>query len=96
MVIGRSVIETGRDLVEYLLTMHQSELDSAYLKAEGALNVSLGLKFKPNETEGGVDVDASISFYTEKVKDSIMRTVDDKRPGLFDETKEGEDAGEGR
>ena len=48
--IGNKTIEGASELVSGLLHTYRTELDKAYMKAEGTLSVSIGLTFKPAET----------------------------------------------
>lgn len=87
--IGNKTIEGATDLVGGLLRTYRTELDKAYLKAESALSVSIGLTFKPAETLTGIDIEAKIKFVTEQVKDSAGRVVDEAQMELFDKIKDG-------
>ena len=73
-MIGTQTLNTARDLIDSLFRMHQKDIDTAYLKADDSLSVSISVKFKPSE-KGGIDVDAGISFVTERIKDNVFRTV---------------------
>ena len=82
MIVGRQTIETATDLVGSLLSMHQDDIDKAFLSAEGQFSISLKIIMKPSDN-GGIDVDAGISFVTDRVKDSVMRNVQEGQEGLF-------------
>ena len=87
--IGNKTIEGASELVSGLLRTYRTELDKAYMKAEGALSVSISLTFKPAETLTGTDIEAKIKFVTDQVKDSAGRVVDERQEELFQSIKDG-------
>ena len=87
--IGNKTIEGASELVSGLLRTYRTELDKAYMKAEGTLSVSIGLTFKPAETLNGIDIEAKIKFVTDQVKDTVGRTVDERQEDLFKLVQDG-------
>ena len=73
-IIGQKTIEGATELVGGLLRTYRTELDQAYMTAEGTLSVSIGLTFKPAKTLNGIDIEAKIKFVTDQVKGRAGRT----------------------
>jgi hypothetical protein len=88
MTIGERVIESISNSVRMLLVENQDDLDKAYLKAEGALGITIGVKLKPDENlTGNVEIDTNLSFVLEKVKASMSTTINENQLELFGEDK---------
>lgn len=89
--LGEKTFSMTKELLGHIVEMYQAEIKKAWLKTEKTLSISLSLKFNPNDAnEDEVDIEAGISFVSEKVKDSISATVNEKQGDLFDE--KGKDA----
>ena len=88
MIVGKHVLKTANELISGLFTLHQDDIDKGYLNAgDGAFAVTIRVVMKPADN-GGIDVDAGISFVTDRVKDNIGRNVQEGQEGLFAETEE--------
>jgi len=85
MKIGPKTIQAAKDLVSELMDSYQKDIDTAYLKTdEGALSVSIGLKFSPDKLkENHIDVEASISFTAERIKNKIGKSVSESQVSMF-------------
>lgn len=81
--IGPKTIEAAEQLIGGLLRMYREKIDKAYLKAEKSLVVAAKIKFSPSDNQSGIDVDASINFVTDQIKDSLNRTIDENQGELF-------------
>lgn len=64
----------GKSLIGSIIEMYAKQIEGAYRKNDGTLNIGLGLKLSPADGED-VKVEASITFTENKVKDSIEFTV---------------------
>lgn len=80
--IGPNTIGSASRLLDALLKKHAQEIDSAYIKEEGAFTVNLSVKFKPDEN-GGIDMEVGIAFVKERVKDSVKGHVQENMDNLF-------------
>ena len=71
MQVGEQVIKEVLTKFEGLMRANLSDLDKGYINAGSeAFNISFGSKLSPMKNEDGIDVEASISFTVEKVKDT--------------------------
>jgi hypothetical protein len=83
MIVGTQVLNTANELIKGLFTMHQDDIDKGYLNAgDGAFTVNVRVVMRPADN-GGIDVDAGISFVTDRVKDNIGRNVQEGQEELF-------------
>ncbi len=88
MIVGKQVLNTANDLIKGLLTMHQDDIDKGYLNAgDGPFTVTIRVVMRPAENNG-IDVDAGISFVTDRVKDTLGRNVKEGQEELFTGEKE--------
>jgi len=85
--IGEKTIGSASRLLDALLKKHAQEIDSAYIKEEGAFTVNMSLKFKPDD-DGGIEMDVGIAFVKDRVKESIKGRVQENMEGLFDKKEE--------
>jgi len=82
MKIGPKTIEAIGTDIQGLLNAYQNDLDKAYLAAgDDPLKISLGVKVSPKD--GQLKVETSMSFTTEKVKDTKTSYVDEDQQKLF-------------
>jgi hypothetical protein len=86
-MIGAKVIEKMNTLNRELLAAHATRMAQAFLRQEdGKLAVSISFTLAPNkEILDTIDVDASISYIMERVKEKITSRVSEKQddlPGL--------------
>jgi hypothetical protein len=77
------VVETAGEMLTSMLKMYHDKLDKAYLRSDGALSVDLKTTFKPADS-GDMEVDVSINFVMDRIKNKFSRTVCEKMDGLFD------------
>jgi len=83
MKIGSKTIETITTDIQGLLNAYQNDLDKAYLAAgDDPLKISLGVKVSPKD--GKLKIETSISFTTEKIKDTKTSLVDEQQGSLFE------------
>ncbi len=69
-MIGTKTITAMKGLSGELLDNYQKELREAFLKSDDGLKVSLNLSVVPSKVAaGGLDVDATISFTAERIKE---------------------------
>ena len=88
MIVGKHVLNTANELIKGLLTMHQDDIDKGYLNAgDSAFSITIRVVMRPAEN-GGIDVDAGISFVTDRVKDNLGRNVQEGQEELFTGEKE--------
>lgn len=88
MIISEQTSNQVRDLCGFLFHAHKEEIDTAFLKAGNELTVSFSVKLAPAKKAkdpDDLDVDVSISFVKEKVKDSVQVIVNEKQARLFNE-----------
>jgi len=88
LTIGEKTIGSASRLLDALLKKHSQEIDSAYIKEEGAFTVNMSIKFKPDD-DGGIDMECGIAFVKDRVKDSIKGRVQENMDGLFDAFEKG-------
>ena len=83
--IGGRTIKAMQDLSAELLNDHAKKINEAFMKSDdGSVKVSISLDVSESEKRANyIDVDATISFTTEKVKAKITKSVSDTQP-LFD------------
>jgi len=82
--VGPKTIEAAEQLIGGLLRMYREKIDKAYLKADKSLTIAAKIKFSPSDNQSGIDVDASINFVTDQIKDSLGRTVNENQGLLFE------------
>ncbi len=85
MIIGKMTMETMKMLIDELLDGHAGEINKAFLKSEdNGLKISISLDIGVSgKIANGVDVDATISFVAEKVKEKVSKTVSENQQELF-------------
>lgn len=92
MQIGPNVIFKMADLIKHLLLAYENDMDQAYRQSDEdqPLKISIGLKLEPGDR--GIDIEASISFVKDRVKDKTTGTASESQQKLFE--KEGGDDGD--
>lgn len=86
MNIGSKSIKTGFDLAKALYLDKMAEMMDAAAISEDGLTVALSVKFTPSKKAlDRVDIDASISFIKERVKDSAGASIYEGQELLFPE-----------
>lgn len=81
-MIGKKTIEEIKKSVGELLDVHQGEIDSAYIKSDGGLSLTLGVNISP-VAPGVHMVSTGISFVALRVKDKIECKVNEDQEPLF-------------
>jgi len=79
--INDHAISAITDLIGGLLMSNEGALDDAYLKAEGTMSVSIGLKISPDDK--GLKVKVGISFTSGRVTDTATAIVNSEQMTLF-------------
>jgi len=82
--IGPKTIERIKSMLAEQLDTYATKIDHAYIKAEGdKLKVSLSVDLFPSGVkQGGIDVDVTLSFTADKVKEKLSDTVVEKQEEL--------------
>jgi hypothetical protein len=86
MNISNKTIEKASELLDATLKTYRLDIDKAFLKADDALSVSLGLKFKPSN--GKMEIETSIKFVTDQVSDKFKTLFDENQEELFPRKEE--------
>lgn len=80
--IGMKTVQEAGSLVNALLQEHQEEIEEAYNKTEAdSISISFSVKIKPGAK--GNEINATINFVSERVKDSASGTVDESQLNVF-------------
>lgn len=75
-MIGPKSIEKIKGMVGEALDTYAGKINTAFLKSDdGKLKVSLSVDLSVSEIKSGVDVDVTIGFTADKVKDKTSTTV---------------------
>jgi|GEM_PF-3273718 len=86
--IGTKTIEAMKGMAAELLDIYEEKLDVAFMKTgeEGKLKVGISFDIALSaSTANAVDVDATITFTADKVKDKIQKTgISESQGVLFD------------
>lgn len=70
-------------MVESLVENHREEIEDVYLQEQGTLDIGFKVQLRPSQRHSGsVDVTVNINFVTGRVKDSLLRVVDDAQGAL--------------
>lgn len=86
MKIGDKTIHKAIDMANRLYLSKTLDMVIAALRSDEGLTVNLTMKFTPSKKKSTVvDIDASIAFIKEKVKESSSGSVDENQEGLFDD-----------
>ena len=80
--IGFVTIQQAKAEVCALIDQYADEIDKAYVKAGGSLNVVLGVKLEGTKMAGEVKLTASINFVESRIKDAVEVLVHEKQLGL--------------
>jgi len=82
--IGPNVTGKMLAMIANLFTTYENDMDQAYRQAdEDPFKISIGLKLEPGDR--GIDIEASISFVTGRVKDKTTGTASEAQQNLFKE-----------
>jgi len=82
--IGNKAINGVGAMAMQLLRDHQKEINEAYLSTDDPLSIALKLKIKPSQS-GGVDLEMGIDFVAERIKDKVVRSINEAQGELFEE-----------
>lgn len=96
MTIGPKTIEIMKGLACEQLDTFASKMGEAFLKSEdGKLKVSISLDVGVSEIQrNALDIDATISFTTERVKFKVSKTVNELQAEMFDAVEKYRPKGE--
>lgn len=83
MHIGEKSIAMAAEQVVELLAAHRANINVAFIRAAGDLDVTLKVKFKP--WKGSNKIMSSISFTAEKITDQTDGIVDEDQGEMFPE-----------
>ena len=81
MQVSQKRIERTIEIMGGVLRIYREKIAQAFLKAEGAMTVNLGVRYKP--VEGKMEIEASIKFVTDQVNDSFETMFDENQADLF-------------
>lgn len=81
MQVSQKTIERSIEILGGVLRIYREKIDAAFLKAEGAMTVNLGVRYKP--VEGKMEIKTSIKFVTDQVNDSFETMFDENQDLLF-------------
>lgn len=83
--IGQKTIDKMVGMASEQLNAYAKKINEAFLKLEdGKLKVSIAFDLAVSETKpDAVDIDATISFTADKVKDKVSTTVAENQVELF-------------
>lgn len=81
-MIGKKTMDEIKKSVGELLDVHQGDIDSAYIKSDGGLSLSLGVNISP-VAPGVHMVRTAISFVASRIKDQIECKVNEDQEPLF-------------
>ncbi len=85
-MIGPKIAGEIKTMLGNLIDSSLLNLDSAFLKSEGGISLSLGVKIKPcGETI--VEVETSINFVEDRVKKTLSKKVSESLSTPFKGTK---------
>jgi hypothetical protein len=79
--VSQKTIERSIEILGSVLRIYREKIDQAFLKADGAMTVSLGIRYKPSD--GKMGIKTSIKFITDQVNDSIETKFDENQADLF-------------
>lgn len=81
MNISVKTIDRAAEQIKGILHTYRAEIDEAFVKSEGGLTISLGLKFEPSE--GKIKITTPIKFVSDQIKDSFETVYDEAQEELF-------------
>jgi len=80
--IGMKTVQEAGNLIAILLQEHQEAIEEAYLKTEAdSITINFTVKIKPGAK--GNEINTTINFVSERVKDSASGTVDESQLNVF-------------
>ncbi len=81
-MIGPKVAVEIKAMLGNLIDSSIPNLDAAFIKSDGGISLSLGVKIKPcGETI--VEVETSINFVEDRVRKTLSKKVSESQPTLF-------------
>ena len=83
MEIGPKSIEAMKAMAENQIDTYAGKINQAFLKSDdGKLKVSLSFDLSMSDKPDSVDLDCTISFTSEKIKDKTRTTITEKQAEL--------------
>jgi len=79
--VTQKTIERTIEILGGVLRIYREKIDQAFLKADGAMIVNLGIRYKPVNSKMGIKT--SIKFVTDQVNDSFETEFDENQADLF-------------
>lgn len=99
--IGTDVLDKMKQLGDELISAHIDKIKSAYNHSDDQkLSVSLSFSLLAGEKPGDYDVEASITYIVERIRDKIKATVsqtadlfpvEESKPYILNKTKKKEE-----
>ena len=90
-MIGMKTVEAICDGIRASLADHVEELAQAYAESEDPFSIGIQAKIKP--VPEGNRVDIGLNFVTGRVKDTVIRIINEEQMSFFEdkdkETEEG-------
>lgn len=80
--IGFVTIQQAKTELCELLDGFHKEIDEAYVKADGDLTVSLGVKMAGTRMAGEIELTVSINFVESRIKHAVRVKVNEKQMSL--------------
>ncbi len=80
--IGFVTIQQAKTELCALLDEYHKEIDESYLKADGDLTISLGLKLTGTRMAGEIELTVTISFVESRIKRTVKIKVNEKQMTL--------------
>ncbi|MEN6475225.1 MAG: hypothetical protein ABFD81_14515 [Syntrophaceae bacterium] len=90
MVVGEKTREKIVELIQAQLEEYSGAIDAAYLRMEKTLSISIGVKLSENPKNSlFVDVDTTVSFKIDEIKDKAHGTVSEVQISVISEMEKG-------
>ena len=82
-MIGEKTIAQMKSLAEEKIDTYAEKMDAAFLKSDdGKLRVSISFDLAQSEKPDSIDLDCTISFTSEKIKDKTSTTITENQAEL--------------
>jgi hypothetical protein len=80
--IGWLTMQKAKVEICNMLDEYHKEIDEAYVKADGDLNIPLGLKMAGTRMAGDVELTVSINFVESRIKHAVKLVVNEKQMSI--------------